>query len=114
MLPKLIPAEAVASRPELVRQLRAIMEACPPLTIEHALAAMRDRGDHTANLPSIAAPTLIVVGEADAITPPKVAQAMKDGIPKSQMVTIKGAGHMASMEQPDQVNRAIRDFAAKL
>ena len=113
MMPKLIAPDAT-SRPALVRELRSIMEACPSLTIEHALAAMRDRNDHAANLPSIAVPSLILVGEADAITPPKAAAAMKDGIPKSQMVTIKGSGHMTPMEQPEQVNRAIRDFASKL
>jgi pimeloyl-ACP methyl ester carboxylesterase len=114
MMPKMLPPEAIASRPELVRQLRSIMESCPPLTIEHALSAMRDRPDHTADLASIAAPTLIVVGDADAITPPKAAQTMHDGIPKSQLVVIKGAGHMTPMEQPEQVNRAIRDFATHL
>jgi pimeloyl-ACP methyl ester carboxylesterase len=29
-------------------------------------------------------------------------------------VVIKSAGHMTPMEQPDQVNGAIRDFVAKL
>ena len=113
-MPKMLAPEAIQSRPELVRELRTIMEACPPLTIEHALAAMRERRDHTADLPSVAVPTLILVGESDAITPPKVAQAMHDGIPKSHLALIKGAGHMTPMEQPEQVNRAIRDFAFKL
>ena len=39
-------------------------------------------------------------------------QAMKDGIPNSQMVISKGAGHMSSMEQPEQVNQAMMTFLA--
>jgi pimeloyl-ACP methyl ester carboxylesterase len=90
------------------------MDACPPLTIEHALAAMRDRRDHRGSLASIAAPTLIIVGEMDAITPPMSAEAMHEAIPSSQLVSISGSGHMSPMEQPEQVNRAIRDFAGRI
>jgi pimeloyl-ACP methyl ester carboxylesterase len=114
MMPKMLAPDAAQSRPQVARELRSIMEACPALTIEHALAAMRDRNDHTADLPSIAEPTLILVGDADAITPPKVAQTMHEAIPRSQIAIIQGAGHMAIMEQPDQVNRAIRDFLVRL
>lgn len=114
MMPKMLAPDAAQSRPQVARELRRIMEACPALTIEHALAAMRDRNDHTADLPSIAEPTLILVGDADAITPPKVAQTMREAIPRSQIAIIHGAGHMAIMEQPEQVNRAMRDFLARL
>jgi pimeloyl-ACP methyl ester carboxylesterase len=71
---------------------------------------MRDRNDHTANLPSIAVPTLMIVGAEDAITPPKVAQAMQSAIPRSQLAVVPDAGHMAVMEQPEQVNRTIANF----
>ena len=89
-------------------ELRTIMEACPPQTIEHALAAMRDRPDRTGDLPSIAVPTLIIVGDADAITPPAMAEAMHKSDPEvAARRSIQGAGHMSPMEQPEQVNRAI-------
>ena len=90
------------------------MEACPPKTIEQALAAMRDRPDRTAELSSIKVPTLILVGESDAITPPNVAEAMKQKIAGAQLVVVPGAGHMSPMEQPEQVNRAMKAFLEKL
>jgi pimeloyl-ACP methyl ester carboxylesterase len=110
MMPKMLAADSEKNRPAVARELRGIMEKCPALTIEHALAAMRDRADHSGNLASIAVPTLIIVGEADAITPPAMAEAMNKAIPRSQMVMIKGAGHLTSMEQPEQTARAIADF----
>ncbi len=110
MMPKMLAPDAERHRPAVAKELRAIMEASPPATIVNALMAMRDRKDHTANLPSIAVPTLILVGEADAITPPKMAEAMKAGIPKSELVVIRGAGHLSPMEQPEQVNQAIGAF----
>src|SRR5688500_15178660 len=43
MMPKMVTSGAP---PEVTQQLRQIMEACPSTTIQHALAAMRDRPDH--------------------------------------------------------------------
>ena len=114
MMPKMLAPSAEQNRPSVARELRSIMEACPPLTIEHALMAMRDRVDQRENLPSIAVPTLIVVGEVDAITPPMAAEAMQQAIPNSRLMVIHGAGHMSPMEQGEQVNRTIRDFLGTL
>jgi pimeloyl-ACP methyl ester carboxylesterase len=114
MMPKMLAPDAEKTRPAVAHELRAIMEACPPKTIEHALAAMRDRPDRSGELSSINVPTLVIVGDADAITPPEVATKMYQSLTKGQLVTIKGAGHMACMEQPEQVSRAIRDFISPL
>ena len=35
-------------------------------------------------------------------------------IPQSQLIIVQGAGHMTPMEQPEQVNHALRDFVAKM
>jgi 3-oxoadipate enol-lactonase len=114
MMPKMLAPHEEQNRPSVVRELREIMNACPPLTIEHALMAMRDRRDHRGSLPSIAAPTLILVGEMDAITPPMAAEAMHEAIAGSQLAVIPGAGHMSPMEQPELVNRAIAQFLGSL
>jgi 3-oxoadipate enol-lactonase len=110
MLGKLIPEETAKRRPQLARDLRLMMEATRPETIAHALSAMRDRPDQTASLASIAVPTLIVVGEKDAITPPDVARAMHEKITCSQLKVVTGAGHMSPVEQPEQVNGAVEQF----
>jgi pimeloyl-ACP methyl ester carboxylesterase len=110
MLPKLVPEESAKRRPQVVRELRLMMEAVRAQTIEYALAAMRDRPDNTAVLASIGVPTLIVVGEKDGITPPEVARGMGEKIPRSQVRVIAGAGHMSPVEQPEQVNGAVEQF----
>jgi len=114
MMPKMLAPDAAKTRPAVAAELRTIMEACPPKTIEHALAAMRDRPDRSGELESIPVPTLVIVGDADAITPPDVATKMYQSLTDGQLVTIDGGGHMTCMEQPEQVNRAIRDFASAL
>jgi len=114
MLPKMLSPQTLQSRPQLVQQVKSIMESCPPQTIEYALAAMRDRNDYRDCCPSVALPTLILVGDADVITPPAVAESMHKDIPHSKLVIIKGAGHLSPMEQPEQVNQAIRQFLATI
>lgn len=71
--------------------------------------AMRDRPDSTADLASIAVPTLWIAGAADQLMPPEAARASAARIPGCRFVEIPGAGHLAPMEQPDAVNRAIRE-----
>ena len=114
MMPKMLAPGAAEQQPAVAKQLRAIMESCPPFTIAHALAALRDRPDHACNLPSIPVPTLVIVGEHDALTPPEKSQAIAKETPNAQLVTIRGAGHMSPMEQPQQVNDALRRFVKSL
>lgn len=110
MLPKLLAPETINHRPHLAMAVRQMIEQCSAQTIATALAAMRDRPDQTEFLPSLADPTLIVVGDLDVITPPVIADAMHQAIPQSRMVVIRGAGHLAPLEQPHQVNQALRSF----
>jgi 3-oxoadipate enol-lactonase len=112
MMPKMLAPDTPSRAPQVAQELRRIMESQPPRTIENALVALRDRPDFGQDLPSIAVPTLVLVGEADAITPPAMAQTLQRNIPNAKLVTIPNAGHMTPMEQPEQVNRAIRDFVA--
>lgn len=114
MLPKLVAEDTPRTRPAVASAVRRMAEACPPKTIEHALAAMRDRPDQSDLLPSIAVPTLIIVGDADVITPVAMAESMRKQIPDSRLAVITGSGHMAPMEQPAQVNQAMGRFLREI
>lgn len=110
MQPKLLSPDTIQHKPQIVKAIRQMTDHNPPITIEHALAAMRDRLDQTSLLPSLKLPTLIVVGDADSVTPPAVAEGMQKAIPGAQLAIIRGAGHMTPMEQPEQVNAAMLRF----
>jgi pimeloyl-ACP methyl ester carboxylesterase len=110
MMPKMLARDAAGQRPPTAGALQQIMESCPATTMANALAAMRDRPDRSGELSAIRIPTLVLVGDADAITPPDVAESMAQKIPGARLVVIRGAGHMSPMEQPEQVNRAMRAF----
>lgn len=111
MLPKLLSPEGL-KKADLVERAARIMKRQKPETVAADLAALRDRPDWTPTLPSIAVPTLVVVGELDTLTPPIESHAMAAAIPGARLVTIPGAGHLAPMERPRAVAMALGDFFA--
>lgn len=111
MLPKIL---AEKTRPDVAATVRATASRQSAAAIAAALAALRDRPDATATLGCIAVPTLILVGEHDAITPPTMAQSLAAKIPGSKLVTIPGAGHLSNLENPDAFTAAVREFAASV
>jgi pimeloyl-ACP methyl ester carboxylesterase len=60
----------------------------------------------------IAAPTLIVWGDADRIIAPAYAQEFAQKIPGARAEMIAGAGHLPQLEQPDAVLKALAGFLA--
>lgn len=55
----------------------------------------------------LTAPTLLVWGESDTLIPPVYAERWQELVPHADLVTVAEAGHMAPVEQPDQVAAAI-------
>ncbi len=114
MLPNMVAPDTLRIQPHVADQLRQIMEACPAKTIETALAAMRDRPDYNAVLDHLTLPTLILVGEHDVITPPKMASSMANRCKTAEARIIPDAGHMSPMENPAVVARLIGEFAGAI
>jgi pimeloyl-ACP methyl ester carboxylesterase len=64
-------------------------------------------------LPLIAAPTLLIWGEADRIMPRGYGDRFAVAIPgRTEVVTIPGAGHLAELDKPDEVAAAILRWTA--
>jgi len=114
MLPKLLSEATLANRPEVVETVRKLAARQTADGVANGLAALRDRPDATAGLDNVAVPTLILVGEHDAVTPPVLASAMGARIWGSLVVTIPGAGHLSNLENPEAFNAALLDFLAKV
>ncbi len=77
---------------------------------QRALMARPDSRDF---LPEITCPTLIICGEEDILTPPKVHREMADLIPKAILHIIPDCGHLSTMERPERVNQLMREFLAQ-
>jgi 3-oxoadipate enol-lactonase len=107
--PKLM-APANYDRPDLVARVRAMVARPTPAAMAAAQRGMAARPDSTGLLSEISCPTLIVVGEHDAFTPPSDSHAMHAAINGSELLEVPAAGHLAPLEEPEPVNRALLDF----
>jgi len=64
-------------------------------------------------LPRVAVPTLVVAGADDAITPIARAEELAAGIAGARLEVIAQAGHQAPLEQSEQFNGLVADFAER-
>jgi pimeloyl-ACP methyl ester carboxylesterase len=92
---------------------RAIADAQDPEAIAGALEALAGRADRRHDLAAIAAPTLVIVGSEDTLTPLPFAETLAEGIPDAELVVIEGAGHLSAMERPEEFAGAVRDFLSR-
>lgn len=115
LLPAMVSPETQTGSPEIVEQVRTMMAATPVAGIIGALAAMRDRPDSTPLLVTLTGlPTLVLVGEADTLTPPDRARIIAQGIPGARLVTIAGAAHLPPLERPVHTTQALQEFLQRL
>jgi 3-oxoadipate enol-lactonase len=61
--------------------------------------ALRD-ADLRGEVPTIRAPSLVVVGDEDASAPPPDAEALRAAIPDARLLVLEDAGHLCTVERP--------------
>lgn len=110
-MPDKLFAEATRrDQPELVAEIQGVIRRTPSESIAAAARGMAARPDSKELLPTITVPTLVLVGEQDAITTASEMRSLAQAVPQSTYVEIADAGHMAPLEAPHPVNAAIDHF----
>lgn len=111
LIDKLLPGLVAPTTPESVRaEVRAMAARQSPEGVGYALLAMRDREDTTESLGALRVPTLLLVGEHDAVTPPAEMRAMADAIGGARFETLANAGHLSNLEAPEAFGSALDAF----
>jgi pimeloyl-ACP methyl ester carboxylesterase len=110
MLPKLLGPTTHRTRPEVVMEARRLIESNRPAGIARAVRRLRDRPDRTSELRQIAVPTLVIVGEEDALTPVDDSRALAAAITDATLTVLPGAGHLSNVETPDAFTGAVREW----
>ena len=80
------------------------------LPVEGKVKAVWPDVPASARLAEIAAPTLVVVGTEDLDDIKAIADKLVAEIPGARLMTIEGAGHLPSLERPDELNALLVDF----
>ncbi|MEO8550786.1 MAG: alpha/beta hydrolase [Kofleriaceae bacterium] len=114
-------AYEVAARLEIRRDLvepndfMPYLEGMARIDARLFIAMLSAAGQHSAEelLPTIAAPTLVVVGARDGFTPAERGRAMAAAIPSAELLEIPNASHTAPIERPHLVDFTIRDFMTR-
>ena len=91
----------------LKRVVALMAEETGPHAYVRQQKAIINRKDWRAALPQIRCPTLVVVGDADEMTPPKVAEEIAGGITGARLVVVPDCGHLTTLERPAAVNAAL-------
>jgi 3-oxoadipate enol-lactonase len=114
MLPKLLSPRTMAQRPQVVARVREMIVNTKPEGAAAAQRGMAQRSDQFPFLWRIIAPTLIVVGREDAITPVSDSERMHREIGGSRLAVVEDAGHLSNLEQPESFNRVLTKFLRDL
>jgi pimeloyl-ACP methyl ester carboxylesterase len=72
--------------------------------------AIVGRVDSRPMLKDIRCPALVLVGEADTLTPPDRAAEIADGIAGAHLVEVPDCGHLSTLERPDAVTHALLEW----
>jgi 3-oxoadipate enol-lactonase len=97
-----------AARPETVEWAGSMLRGTPAEGYAGCCEAIRD-ADLRDRLKDIRAPVLVIAGAKDPAATVDQAESIRDSIPGARLVVIEGAAHLANVEQPDDVTRAILD-----
>ena len=99
------------SHPEKVEKASRMLRETDPEGYAGCCAAIRDM-DLRDRLGSITSPTLVISGAKDPVTPPEHGELIRDSVPGAGFEVIPNASHLANIEQPEAVTRAILDHLA--
>ncbi len=97
-----------ASRPETAQWAGRMLRETDAEGYAGCCEAIRDM-DLRDRLDSITAPTLVISGADDPATPPEHGELIRNSIPGARFEVIPNAAHLANIEQPEAVTRAVLD-----
>jgi pimeloyl-ACP methyl ester carboxylesterase len=108
---EIAPSRAFAdsSRDELKEEFRLGLLSVPPEVVYQDFIAC-DEFDITGEVEDIPAPTLIMSGDQDILTPVKYGEYLAEKIKNSTLHVIRDAGHFMMKEKPHEFNRVLMKF----
>ncbi len=114
MLERVLGRTTLSERPGVVSRVREMIEEQPSRGVIGALEAMAGRPGSVADLAGIQVPTLAVVGSEDTLTTPMQLQGTAAKISGARFAEIPAAGHLVSLEAPEELNGVLLEFLQDL
>ncbi|MDP6353122.1 MAG: alpha/beta hydrolase [Alphaproteobacteria bacterium] len=89
---------------------RRLLHQAAPGVLATDFAACADYAGGAAAAARVRAPTLILCGDSDRMTPARESRKFEAAIAEARLVMIPGGGHMMMVEQPDATLDALKAF----
>ncbi|RPE42350.1 pimeloyl-ACP methyl ester carboxylesterase [Streptomyces sp. Ag109_O5-1] len=102
------------AHPDVKAHVLRMMTATDPEGAAAALRGRAERPDYRPLLTKVTVPALVVVGADDEYTPVSDAEAMHALLPDSALHVIDAAAHMPNLERPEEFNRVLGEFLARV
>lgn len=112
LLGLILPGEWLKNNPDPRSYMQMPTEQVSAASVEKQTAACAEWAGSYDYLGKIGAPTLLVTGTEDMVTPPQNSIMMAGKIPASWLVQIKGGGHGMMFQYPDELARIAAFFYA--
>jgi len=110
LVPKLLGQSTQTARPDLVAAARRMMLKMSADDIAQVQRGMAERPDSIPTLKTIDVPSMVLVGDADVLTPVAEAEVIRQNIPRCELRVIAKAGHYSPFEQHQTAATLIRQF----
>ena len=114
VLPGLLGDTSRSSRPEVVHLVRGWLDEADAEAVAWYQRAMAVRPDSLDVLSGVDAPTLVIWGDEDSLSPRAEQELMLGVLALGDSQVIAGAGHLANVERPDAVAEALARFVGSL
>lgn len=112
--PALFADGTVREKPGLIRELCDMMVTVDIHGVKGALMAMLERKDYTSLLGGFNLPSLVIGAELDSAIRREDIRLLAEGLPHCELCIIRGAGHMANLEQPAAFNECLLKFLKRI
>lgn len=90
-----------------LKRRRAILRAARQLRVEEATELER-------RLPELDFPVLLLWGEEDRVVRPATGRRLAEALPRAELVTLPGVGHLPPEEAPARALKPVLEFLARL
>ena len=102
--------DAEKENPRALEKVRDMLAAHYSMPLDQISIPQAERPDIGPKLGDIQCPTLVIIGDADTLTPISASESLNAAIPNSYMKIIPNCGHCYGYEQPELTAQVMTTF----
>lgn len=103
-------SDTARQNPRLLDQLKQMVLRHSPQDFNGQIQALLNRPHAETVLSLINVPTLLISGSEDKWSPVSQHEVIQQQIPHSRLVVLEGVGHMSTVEAPEKIAEAMREW----